>query len=94
MAEFIDGKRYTGYIIDPSAASFKAELRMRALKVKEADDLINADNEVLNGIRLTANLFQSKKLLVNKEKCPNLRRELASYILEFKSIGARGRTAR
>jgi PBSX family phage terminase large subunit len=85
MAEFIDGKRYTGYIIDPSAASFKAELRKRALKVKEADDLINADNEVLNGIRLTANLFQSKKLLVNKGKCPNLRRELSSYIWNSKA---------
>lgn len=85
MAKFIDGKRYSGYIIDPSAASYKAELRKRALKVREADELINADNEVLNGIRLTGTLFQTKKLQINKTKCPNLRRELAAYIWDSKA---------
>jgi PBSX family phage terminase large subunit len=82
---FIDNKRYLGIIIDPSASSFKAELRKRSLKPREANDLINADNEVLNGIRLVATMFQAGKLFINKTKCPNLVRELNSYLWDSKA---------
>jgi len=85
LHNFIDNKRYLGIIIDPSASSFKAELRKRSLKPREADDLINADNEVLNGIRLVATMFQAGKLFINKTKCPNLIRELNSYLWDEKA---------
>ncbi len=77
---FIGDKRYSNIIIDPSAASFKVALRNRVLVVREADELINADHEVLNGIRLVATLFRMGLLKVNKDKCPMLIKELASYI--------------
>jgi len=85
LKKFIGDKRYSGIIIDPSAASFKAELRKRSLKAREADDLINADNEVLNGIRLVSTLLHVLKLFVNKRKCPNLLKEFPAYIWNVKS---------
>lgn len=85
VERFINGKRYTAIIIDPSAASFKAELRKRNLRSKETEELINADNQVLNGIRLTATMLQIKQLLINKTKCPDLIRELGAYIWDDKA---------
>jgi PBSX family phage terminase large subunit len=85
LKEFIGDKRYSAVIIDPSAASFKAELRKRSLRAKETDELINADNQVLNGIRLTSTLLQIKQLLVNKTKCPNLIKEFGAYIWDSKA---------
>ena len=66
-------------IIDPSAASLKATLRNRGWLIKDAD------NEVLAGIRITASAFQQKKLLINKNNCPNMIEELGSYIWDEKS---------
>lgn len=85
VKKFINDKRYSAIIIDPSAASFKAELRKRSLKAKETDELINADNQVLNGIRLMSTMLQIKQLLINKTKCPNLIRELGAYIWDEKA---------
>lgn len=79
LIKFIDGKRYTALIIDPSAASFKVTARKKGLKTKDAD------NDVLDGIRLVASLFALKKLKVNKDKCPNLLKERASYIWDDKA---------
>ena len=61
-------------ILDPSAASFKAEMRSRGYRVKDAD------NDVVVGIRVTASAFQQKKLLINKRNCPNLIGELGGYV--------------
>ena len=61
-------------ILDPSAASFKAELRSRGWRVKDAD------NDVLPGIRVTASAFQQKKLKINKNTCPFLIGELGGYV--------------
>lgn len=66
------------YILDPSALSFKTELRKRGLRVKEAD------NEVLDGIRMTASLFASRRLLVH-ERCKRLIAELQGYIWDEKA---------
>lgn len=79
LIKFIDGKRYTALIIDPSAASFKVTARKKGLKTKDAD------NDVLDGIRLVASLFALKKLKVNRDKCPNLLKERASYIWDDKA---------
>lgn len=85
MREFVGDKRYTSFIIDPSASSFKAELRKKGIRSKDAEETINADHEVLNGIRLVATMYQTKKLKVNKTKCPNLIKENSSYIWDVKA---------
>ena len=79
LVKFIDGKRYSTVIIDPSAASFKVALRKKGIKTKDAD------NEVLDGIRLVASLFTVIRLKINKDKCPNLMSELSSYIWDEKA---------
>lgn len=84
LEKFIDNKKYRAIIIDPSAASFKAELRKRSLKNRETADTINADNEVLNGIRLVATMLQAKKLHINK-RCENLIREFSAYVWDEKA---------
>ena len=77
METFV-GKDQCAIIVDPSAASFIAALRRRGLYV------IPADNEVLDGIRRTAALFQCRRLLVNKA-CAPLIGELGTYLWDEKS---------
>lgn len=59
--------------IDPSAASFIAQLRLDGVK-----GIRQADNEVLDGIRKVASLLTQKKLFVHRS-CVNHIREFASY---------------
>lgn len=66
------GSNHCMIITDPSAASFQAELRKRGLMV------IDADNDVLNGIRRTSTVMSMKKIRVH-ESCMNTRREVALY---------------
>jgi PBSX family phage terminase large subunit len=92
ILKFISNKRYSNIIIDPSAASFKVALRKRVLRTRETDELINANHEVINGIRLVASLLKAihpasgkPYLMVNKTRCPNLLNEFASYIWDEKA---------
>lgn len=76
LKEFAGGikrQKDTTIIVDPSAASLKAELRKKGWKV------INADNDVLNGIRETQKYIKNRKLLFNDEKCENIKKEFQSY---------------
>ena len=84
LLKFIDDKRYDAVIIDPSAASFKVAARQKGIRVRAAD------NEVLDGIRLVASLFNLSKLRVHK-RCINLRNEVASYIWDEKKALATGK---
>lgn len=61
------------FVVDPSAASFITALRMRGYRVKEAD------NEVLDGIRMVATLLSKRVIQINK-KCKNLIREILGYV--------------
>jgi PBSX family phage terminase large subunit len=75
LEEFLKGKVIPrNVIIDPSAASFKAELKSRYFRIKDAD------NDVLDGIRMVGTMFNLGKLKINKEKCPNTIREIQSYV--------------
>ena len=65
-------------VLDPSAASFKVAARRQGVRIKEAD------NEVLDGIRLVASLFGAKLLRVHK-KCVNLRQSIAAYVWDDKA---------
>lgn len=64
-------------VIDPSAASFIAELKNRGYRIKEAD------NEVLPGIRLVATVIGLRILKVYN-KCENFIREMLSYVWDTK----------
>ena len=68
-----DQRDWPGIIIDPSAASFKAELTMRGLYV------IDADNTVEDGIRRTSTMLARKLIKINKQGCPEGVREMQTY---------------
>lgn len=61
------------WVVDPSAASFIAELRDRGVAVT------GADNAVLDGIRLTASLLGDGRLRI-VDRCSGLIGELAGYV--------------
>ena len=59
MMEFIGDIPYTRIIIDPSAASFIAELKKRGLRVKAGK------NDVIDGIRFAGSLFAKGDLYLS-----------------------------
>lgn len=65
-------------LVDPSAASFILALRSRGVYVMEAD------NDVLDGIRKTGTLFNRRCLLVH-ERCSGLIDELGTYMWDDKA---------
>jgi PBSX family phage terminase large subunit len=72
LVKFVNTDCLRGIIIDPSAASFKVAIRKRGFRT------IDADNEVLDGIRLVATLLSQGRLYVHRS-CINTRKELAAY---------------
>lgn len=66
-------------VLDPSAASFRAELRQRGISVRDAD------NDVLDGIRVTSSAIQNRIYRVHADNCPNLRREINGYVWDPKA---------
>lgn len=58
---------------DPSAASWKEALRRKNFRV------LNADNDVINGIRHVATCISSGKYLMDKS-CTNTEQEYSSYV--------------
>ena len=67
-----------GVYIDPSAAAFKVELRRRGMHV------IDADNDVQNGIQKMIDLVKGGSLFICSE-CTNLIREIEGYVWDPKS---------
>ena len=61
-------------IVDPSAASFIAELRRR-----KKYHVIPADNDVINGIQDTASCLQLGKVKISP-RCKNLVKEMQGYV--------------
>jgi PBSX family phage terminase large subunit len=64
-------------ILDPSAASFKVQLRNDGFSVRDAN------NSVIDGIRLVSTKLSSGKLHISPE-CPNLIKEFSSYVWDAK----------
>ncbi len=77
---FVDHDHSVTVIIDPSAMSFREELRTRGYRVKEAN------NEVLDGIRVTSTMIKQRRLKILRGQCPNLEREIESYVWDEKAI--------
>ncbi len=93
LMEFIKAGDHmpTAVIIDPSAESFKAEMRNRGLRAKETVPTINADNSVLEGIRNVAKLLARRKIRIYREDCPMLVHEMTAYVWDDKAIQQTGK---
>ena len=72
LITFIGDIYISGMIVDPSAASFIAALRKRGITV------IPANNAVLDGVRFTAGLLNTQKLLF-RPCCKNTITEFSVY---------------
>ena len=71
------GREIAAVIVDPSAASFLEVLRRRGWRVRKAS------NDVLAGIRLTADLLKSGKLVIC-EGCADCLREMEEYVWDLR----------
>jgi PBSX family phage terminase large subunit len=94
LMEFIGqqpGLAPTAVVIDPSAASFKIELRNRGLRTKFTVDTINADNNVLEGIRHVSSMLTKKILHIHEKNCPHCVAEMKSYVWDDKAIQEHGK---
>ena len=74
LLAFLGGDRNVQIIVDPSAASFKAELKNRGFRIQDAK------NEVREGIATTAVLIAARRVRVERNRCPGLMGEIHSYV--------------
>ena len=72
------GRSIERVIVDPSAASFLEALRRRGYRV------VKANNDVADGIRVTADLLRQGKIVIC-EGCRDCLRELAQYCWDEKA---------
>ena len=72
------GRSIERVIVDPSAASFLEALRRRGYRV------VKANNDVADGIRVTADLLRQGKIVIC-EGCRDCLRELAQYCWDDKA---------
>ena len=80
LKKFIRGYIVKAIYLDPSAASFKAELRKQGV-----DKLFDADNEVLDGIRFQSLLLSNGTYKICKN-CTNAIKEYSQYRWDEKSV--------
>lgn len=78
LEKFMDFDKTIKVIVDPSAASFIAELKKRGIKIKRAN------NDVLPGIAKTASVLKNKEILFN-DCCRKTFEEFSSYIWDEKA---------
>lgn len=73
LEELAGDKKIDRIVVDPSAASFKETIRRHGRFA-----VWDADNSVLDGIRLTASLLQAGRILIHRD-CKGLLSEIAAY---------------
>jgi phage terminase large subunit len=78
LEKLAGGRPVTEVIIDPSAASFMETLRRHGWRVRKAD------NDVLSGIRLTADCLKTGKIVIC-QGCNDLIREMDAYVWDLSS---------
>ena len=83
LSKLAGGRTVEAVIVDPSAASFMEVLRRRGWRVRKAD------NDVLAGIRLTADCLKTGKIVLC-EGCADCLREMEQYVWDL-SGGSRDR---
>jgi PBSX family phage terminase large subunit len=82
LQNFCEGRAVRAIYLDPSAASFKAELSKIGV-----DNIFDAENEVLDGIRFVAKLLTQGTFKICR-KCRSLIAEFQSYVWDEKSTKA------
>lgn len=80
LAGLAGERKIAGVIVDPSAASFIELLRRKGWKVRKAV------NDVLAGIRLTADCLKKGKIVIC-ENCVSCLREMDAYVWDLQSGG-------
>lgn len=78
LKKWLNGIKPRYIIVDPSAASFKAQLKKDGFHVK------SANNDVLDGIRFVATLLNQMRIYFDKS-CENTIKEFGSYIWDSKA---------
>ena len=78
LEKLVGGRIIEAVIVDPSAASFLEVLRRKNWKVRKAD------NDVLSGIRLTADALKMGKIVIC-EGCSDCIREMDEYVWDLSS---------
>ena len=84
LEQLAGGRAIRRVVIDPSAASFIELLRRQGWRVEKAD------NDVLAGIRVTAELLRQGKLVICAP-CADAIREFSLYCWDEKAVGDRVR---
>ncbi len=79
LSKWLAGVKPVRIIIDPSAASFIAELRQRGYSI------MKAKNDVLDGIRFVASLLNCELIAVS-DQCEETIKEFASYVWDEKAV--------
>ncbi len=82
MARLAGGRHVGRVIVDPSAASFLAALREAGWPVEAAE------NDVISGIRVTADLLRQGKIIICVP-CRDAVREFSLYCWDQKALGDR-----
>ena len=72
LRELAEGREITRVIVDPSAASFIEALRREGFRV------VRADNDVADGIRVTADLLKRRRIVICGA-CADCLREMETY---------------
>lgn len=78
LQEFLEPYYVRGLYIDPSAAALKAELRQNGMTV------VDANNDVVNGIAFVVSEMQQGKIFVLKN-CKSVIAEIESYVWDPKA---------
>ena len=76
LQKLAEDRDITAVIVDPSAASFLEVLRRRGWRVQKAK------NDVISGIRLTADLLKAGKIVIC-EGCGDCLREMEEYVWDL-----------
>lgn len=79
LQDFMDGYRVSAIMVDPSALSFLTELRRQGINPTAAN------NDVLDGIRYVSSQLSTENLFVDRNNCPSLCAEFASYVWDEKA---------
>lgn len=77
--EFVKGVLLRSIYIDPSAASFKAELRKKGF-----GQVRDANNDVINGIRLVGSFLSAGRFFIDRS-CKETIKEFFSYVWDEKA---------
>ena len=78
LRELAGGRNIREVIVDPSAASFIQLLRQKGWRVRKAD------NDVLSGIRATADALKSGRIVICTP-CRDCLREMEEYVWDLRS---------